>query len=740
MKTNNKFNLFGDVNTPYPMKEKSNNLKKSFCLFEKKVIQNPVKIDHNTNNNIYKSKIIETEKKTDCNSNEIEHLTGNNFNVNNIEDSPKLNNKVFSYKTQINQKKRSQLKESININISNFNDSNTNNKNDLNIINNNNNKINENNQNNFINNNNYNNNSLKNIDNNQKIDTSQNVGNEYNIINNIDNYQNMYINNNSLKNIDNNRKNDISDNNNNIKNHPQSNENINNGAKPNNYVYNKNKNINKSINYFQKEKNNLIDNFSNNINNNPTNIYQLNNERNKDKERIRNKTQDKNPKKNYNEEEIKKKQLEDEISRANIKDNFNCFICYNKIKKPRMCQYCKKLCCQECLKKCLSIKNLCPYCRRETKFDETLSLSFLDDISGYFIDKIEKEPENKKNNTNDIYHQNQEDLKQEINDNNNDNDNNDNKEDENICLKHNKIYEYYCTNCNKNYCSQCLVFFDENSKIHKDHIVISIQKIKDNNIKELMNEYKKIDKTRNTIQDLINLVKLKIREIEIEKIQKINFLDIITKDIKNNFQSQLTNLKKVSKNLNSENEEFTKAIETTPFALQNLIKSKDYGQGEKIYEHIHKLNKCLNLNTLPKTKIELNNNFIESFAKQIEFILPHNGNYVEGLEIYNENNLNNFIPGNTCKILLKYKHNNIVISLIIKNNYGNNNEKGIKYYGFIIIKKKNYECEFITTEYKYSSYDEHIINTKFSSNHFISFKDENNKIMIKIFIMKHENK
>ena len=307
----------------------------------------------------------------------------------------------------------------------------------------------------------------------------------------------------------------------------------------------------------------------------------------------------------------------------------------------------------------------------------------------------------------------------------------DNKDVENgnKCNEHNKIYEYYCVQCNKDYCSSCLSILNKSSAIHKNHTFLSLKEKKDKSVNKIIEEYNQLTATKEKIEDLIGLCKLKKRELEIERAQKGRNVDDIKNILDNNLCGQLREFKESQNLLKSKEEDINKAVETTPFALKNLINSNDHGQASKIYEHL------INLNKYDKDK---NNNysmkfgglFIDSYSSEkLEFILPNDGLNKDNYEIYNKE-LNEFITNNKVKIILKYNHNDINFYIEIDSGL-KKKEENIKYFGFILIQNKNYDCEFLTLEERTENY-KHILHTKFAS-----FKDENKKIRFKINIIRN---
>ena len=714
----NNGNIFG--NTPKPPKNEKEDSNKNISIFGK---------------NINKNDIFQLQNK-----NNTEIKKGHNINDNNL----KLDDNLISKNNRSSKRRTNSLYNSVNENIEPYTGQLANQESDNNIQN---------------NNDNDNNNNINIIINNMNNDI-----NEFNLNKNFDNISNNNIINNNINkndikneilntNIINNNKINIGDNINQINNgngnissnkiEKYNNDEMNNNIDNKNIIKDKNLqndiNINLNDNQNNLKKSNYKDDFSSSLKRNIELEDQK--DKNKDKKKIsfsksiimfneskdyhRNKTQEKLIKTKYSEESMKKKKLENELSREQVKDHFRCYICYNQIKRPRMCKYCKKLACEECLKGWLATKDKCAFCRNKMKFDDTISIPILDDMSGFFLNEVEKEPINSESINFSLNDKNLNDSKVEIN-------------KENICSEHYNAFEYFCANCNKKYCAKCLSIIGEARKIHENHAIIELNAMNNNDIKESINEFNKFKATKNSLENLIKLCNLKIKEMEIEKSQFRNSLDSIKKDINDQLNNKLLKLQKENNSLKSSQYEIIRAIETTPNALDNIVKSRDHGQGEKIYEHIKNLNK--NFPNQNQVKIKTRNYHLESFeSEQFEFLLPQNGNYVENLQIYNRA-LNDFIPENECQVILKYHRNNICFIISIKNSKTKYNQDNIKYYGFTIIQNKKYDCEFINLEDK-TNYDRHILNIEFNYKHFISLKDDNNKIKFKLYITRsRENK
>ena len=192
-----------------------------------------------------------------------------------------------------------------------------------------------------------------------EINENGNNKNEINIdnINNkkrLDNFKNNNIiiikknnkNNSNKIQVKNNYNNNLNDLNDKRNNNNNKNENYNKDKNDDNNQDNNN-NINMKDKKFKiKEKNNLYKSMI---------IFD---EYKKEEEKMKNKKE--------NEISFKKKK-ENEKNKAEIIDKLKCYICYDKIKNPRMCKYCHRPACESCLKNWLDEKHQCAFCREKIK-------------------------------------------------------------------------------------------------------------------------------------------------------------------------------------------------------------------------------------------------------------------------------------------------------------------------------------------------------------------------------------
>ena len=178
-----------------------------------------------------------------------------------------------------------------------------------------------------------------------------------------------------------------------------------------------------------------------------------------------------------------------------LKDYFTCISC-SKTNDLKLCKYCQKLFCNDCLKKS-EINKICKNCNKKTEY---INIRYIDFISEFVKSSFGMSLkiitlEGKKISINDKL----------------------NEKNYKKCLFHNEKILFYCFNCNKNLCGKCSAFFNQMSKIHIGHNVQDcsyIEKLKYNLvIDDLENNEKNIDK----INEIIKNLKLKQNENNLKR-------------------------------------------------------------------------------------------------------------------------------------------------------------------------------------------------------------------------------
>ena len=354
-----------------------------------------------------------------------------------------------------------------------------------------------------------------------------------------------------------------------------------------------------------------------------------------------------------------------------IKDALTCFICTAKVLDPVMCPKCKRMVCSKCIKKWFDENhNKCPFCQTQSSFENMISLPFMNDLSEYFI----KEIDNKENKKKDIKEINKIiDEDEDINSNSfKDNINNDNKSlsktqiisnkfdikennsisNENnfnqwsnikrgdICPKHkNEIIEYYCLNCNTKHCSKCLVIMSEDSKIHKDHKIISIEQKNKFNLDEVKEEINNLVNVLDQIKEYKNNLDKdnKIIEKITEFMTKImdeykNFYIKKSQDKKTNLDEKLqiiqNQLTKINNIRNSYIESFNNFIERND---ENGF--KDYLEKIKEFKNTNEFKYPNNYNICFNPNLKLyETDFIDIDINENDDTIGEMNFYVDGIE------------------------------------------------------------------------------------------------------------
>ena len=397
-----------------------------------------------------------------------------------------------------------------------------------------------------------------------------------------------------------------------------------------------------------------------------------------------------NPSASFQNEQMKKElELENQI-----RDHLKCYICLTKVNKPKMCKFCKKICCQACIDKWLLNHDYCGICKHKVSSQDMITLPFLDDMTSYFINNIDNHP---KNNPNNNIQNNNISIKR-INDENNiineeDEDSNSNKD---ICQTHNNKIDYYCIQCNKYYCSNCLVFFGKEANIHQNHLILQVAKMNDLGIKDAINEYKKLPETKKIIDNLIGLINFKLRENEIKKSEVKNFMNLIRDLYVKKIDETSQELNTILTNLKRQRDSIETSIESIPNGFNNIVNNNDYAQASVVCQELKKFNTTddtIEDEILEKSKISPKL-FFENYETQvIEIKIPFGGQYNEGYEIANYKI--DIMRGFPSRLVLQYIGQQVYISFCVDIDLPLNAIDYPKFYTYITIRNQKYGLEFI---------------------------------------------
>lgn len=601
------------------------------------------------------------------------------------------------------------------------------------------------------------------------------------------------------------------------------NNNNNNDNRYNNYII-RNLNINNNYNNINNINNNHISNYNNNLlpNNNITNdninlhssISFMNPKTSfnlPSNQNIKINTRSRSNKKKVEFE--KKKELEkikkDNELKEQLKDHFKCYICLEKVKKPKMCPYCKRNSCEKCIYKWIETHSNCGICKHSLSKNDLVEIPFLDEMSSFFMKDIDnkekfqkmiseeesnkknkaKEPknsgpvklfnmmpnkkeENKNKNifnnfNNNISNNISNNINNNINNNFDDNininynignnsrtiiyNNNNNNlsniiemndgEDEELCLEHNKKLEFFCIQCNKYFCGECLVFFGEEVKKHKNHFVIMVNKLNDPRIKEAEIEYRKLPDTRKKIIDCIGLCNMKIKQNEIQKYEAIKILNYIKSFYINKIENESQKVRYSLNTINTLKYEFEKKKNDIFNKYSNLLNQNNSMAYQQMLQELQALNNSASTANTDVILFEGPNNspklFTENYQSDfLEFNIQTmpNGRISEGAVLVNFNI--NRIPETSCQLNIKHSHDIVTISFRASI-FNPSIEANL--IAYLIFKNPELGLEFIdlTENYSLSNDGKEQTNIiRLDAKKFLLLCDERKNIYFKIFITK----
>ena len=474
---------------------------------------------------------------------------------------------------------------------------------------------------------------------------------------------------------------------------------------------------------------NQLQNSNNNANNqNSSNLNNNNSSKNRNlskKKFIEEKA--KKLKEKEIEDQKKENQLEDEI-----RDHLKCYICLSKVFKPKMCRYCKKICCAKCIDKWLEDHSFCGICKHDLSPQDMISVPFLDDMSTFFINNIDNPkkkfldnsrttikrpgeniipgPRDNINNSKKIQKLNfvnRPNINININNNlennlsNIENEVNETEEDEldeNICQEHGENISYYCIQCDKYFCSKCLVFFGAEQQKHKNHYIVPASKINDLGVSQAIKEYKKLGETKEKIKNVIGLINMIKKEKDIKKYEILNTLDLIREYNNIKMDEELKKYQDIISYVKTEKNNIEQQSKSLPNELSIILDQNDINKANEINNKIISLNNKIPPQMylqLQEQGYQSQNIYIENF--QTDFIqkrLNINEELNDNCEIINIPI--SLIPHHSANFSINYSNGIFRINFIVSVNDDINSAKYPIYNTYIIFRGMGYSMEFIT--------------------------------------------
>jgi hypothetical protein len=259
-----------------------------------------------------------------------------------------------------------------------------------------------------------------------------------------------------------------------------------------------------------------------------------------------------------------------------------------------MCKYCKKLCCEKCIKKWLEYHDYCKKCKAKITKQDFIYIPLINDKACFFVrdEKVEK----------------------------NDVNNAVNVEKNDDCHIHNCKVEYYCVECDKHLCPKCLIIFGNESQLHRNHYIIDIKK------KELADIIDKVIKP-------LNKKLLKVKKDYNEEKNK-------TKELKEKIVNNSFDNINLMKEINEKEKELKEYKSRFPFQLL---------EGEKIISVIFfSIDEKINFSVICKNNEKFFNIENKLYMKYPELIDNENDFLIKGKKVnrfknLEENNINNLL-------------------------------------------------------------------------------------------------
>ena len=279
-----------------------------------------------------------------------------------------------------------------------------------------------------------------------------------------------------------------------------------------------------------------------------------------------NKIEEENKKEEVNnkEEETKEENINSEI-----KDTVKCYICFDKITKPKMCPHCHRIACDKCLFNWFIKlkKSKCGYCRVKTNYYQMVSVPFMDKVVT-FVEKF--------------FNKNA-DLSDTID-----------KDFLEYCPKHkNEVLYYYCLDCDHAYCKTCFVFFGQEKDKHEGHNIIEYKKYKNMSLPLLKKNTNKLESNIQQLEENIKICQSYKQAYEHEKEIGNDFIKNLLKEFNKQMDETIQMIDDKIKILKEYINEYSKHKKEVDDFNQSIKDNKDISgeSSENLIINLTKINK-----------------------------------------------------------------------------------------------------------------------------------------------------
>lgn len=166
----------------------------------------------------------------------------------------------------------------------------------------------------------------------------------------------------------------------------------------------------------------------------------------------------------------------------NLEEILKCVICYDKSIDARMCPFCSKLSCKNCIRKWLTEnRSQCPHCRSSLRFEQLVSCRFVNEIS-QAIETLavpKSDPSEK-------------------------------------CSEHECPLNYYCNTCSVAICSDCAMFASN----HKGHEFKHLASVYNQHLQQINSESKILNKRIQDLEVILSTIETSIDKLKVAKTEK----------------------------------------------------------------------------------------------------------------------------------------------------------------------------------------------------------------------------
>ena len=265
----------------------------------------------------------------------------------------------------------------------------------------------------------------------------------------------------------------------------------------------------------------------------------------------------------------KEEETKEENISSEIKDTVKCYICFDKITKPKMCPHCHRIACDRCLFNWFIKlkKGKCGYCRVKTNYYQMVSVPFMDKVVT-FVEKF--------------FNKNA-DLTDTID-----------KDFLEYCPKHkNEVLYYYCLDCDHAYCKTCFVFFGQEKDKHEGHNIIEYKKYKSMSLPLLKKNTDKLESNIQQVEENIKICQSYKQAYEHEREIGNDFIKNILKEFNKQMDDTLQIIDDKIKILKEYISEYNKHKKEVDDFNQSIKDNKDISgeSSENLIINLTKINK-----------------------------------------------------------------------------------------------------------------------------------------------------